>query len=234
MYNYLRNRFTLQLINQLASRIPASVKVKHFSEWLYWQLRKWKEGELKGNHYEFFFTQYFGFSKEDYFGKKILDIGCGPRGSLGWADGTAQRVGLDPLADRYLKMGAASHKMEYVNGNAEAIPFPEDYFDVVSSFNSLDHVDDLGKSMAEIKRVLASGGHFLLISDIHDKPTITEPAAFSWQIVKEFAPEFELLWEKHYEGHMLYKSIRRGIAFDHSDLSSRYGVLCALFQKKKT
>jgi ubiquinone/menaquinone biosynthesis C-methylase UbiE len=40
------------------------------------------------------------------------------------------------------------HGMTYVAARSEEIPFPEGYFDVVSSFNSLDHVDDLDGPLA--------------------------------------------------------------------------------------
>jgi len=49
------------------------------------------------------FLDYFGLSKDFYKGKKILDIGCGPRGSLEWADMTLERVGLDPPGRKILK-----------------------------------------------------------------------------------------------------------------------------------
>jgi hypothetical protein len=43
----------------------------------------------------------------DFFkGKKFLDIGCGPRGSLEWASQATTRVCADPLAVQYGKLGA--------------------------------------------------------------------------------------------------------------------------------
>jgi ubiquinone/menaquinone biosynthesis C-methylase UbiE len=96
----------------------------------------------------------YGINREDYRGKRVLDIGCGPLGSLEWADMTAQRVGLDPLVPRYLKMGSSKHKMEYVASGSENIPFPDGYFDFVTSLNSLDHVDNLDLTIHEIKRVV--------------------------------------------------------------------------------
>ena len=48
-------------------------------------------------HYEYFYTEHFHLAKEDFTGKRILDIGCGPRGSLEWADNALVRIGIDPL-----------------------------------------------------------------------------------------------------------------------------------------
>lgn len=200
-------------------------------ELLYWKLRKYAEGELTNDHYVHFYTSYFGLKKEDYLGKQILDIGCGPRGSLEWIASQADTYGLDPLADKYLKMGAYKHTMQYVKGVSESMPFEDHVMDIVCSFNSLDHVDDVSKSVREIIRVTKSGGYFLLIVDIHEQATLTEPSAFSWDIVQQFVPYMQLLSCNHYEGHQLWKSIRAAVPFDHDNPSPRYGVLTAMFQK---
>lgn len=62
--------------------------------------------------------------------------------------------GLDPLADRYLELGAKHHNMRYVASPAERMPFEAGYFDIVCSFNSLDHVDNLRKTIKQIKGLL--------------------------------------------------------------------------------
>ena len=205
---------------------------KEFYEWLFWKFKKIKEKRLTNHHYEYFFTKYFGFSLQDYQNKTVLDIGCGPRGSLEWAKIASERIGLDTLADKYVKMEGKYHEMKYVQGGAEKIPFSENYFDFISSFNSLDHVDDLFLSIHEIKRVLKPKGYFLLIADIHSYPTFCEPSAFSWDIVNQFTPEFKVLQENHFEGNLMYKSIRKGIEYNHDDLTERYGILTVLFQKE--
>ena len=90
-------------------------------------------------NYEYFYTVFFGLDLTHYDGKKILDIGCGPMGSLEWADQASIRIGLDPLANDYRSIGAASHNMGYVAAASEYIPFADEMFDFVTSVNSLDH-----------------------------------------------------------------------------------------------
>ena len=87
------------------------------------------ERVLDNSHYPKFFTTHFGLTKNYYEDKRILDIGCGPRGSLEWADMALERIGLDPLADIYLANGANKHKMTYVNGRVESMSFDDDSFD---------------------------------------------------------------------------------------------------------
>lgn len=217
--------------SMVMQKILGNKRQKEFYEWVFWMSKKIREGKLTNHHYEYFFTSYFGFSKEDYSGKKVMDIGCGPRGSLEWADNTSERIGLDTLADKYVKMEGKRHKMKYVNAGSESIPFEDNYFDFVSSFNSLDHVDDLQQSIDEIIRVVKPGGYFLLIADIHSYPTVCEPSAFQWDIVNKFNKDFTVVKEHHYEGNLMYKSIRKGVPFDHNDKKDRYGIVTALFQK---
>ncbi len=208
-----------------------SEKGKH--ELSYWRTRKEEETTLSNRHYQYFYTSHFGFDTAFYDGKKILDIGCGPRGSLEWADMVCERIGLDPLAELYSELGTDSHKMTYVGTGAEKIPFPENYFDVVCSFNSLDHVDDLDETVKEIVRVIAPGGVFLLLTDVNHKATLCEPIEYSWDIVEKFLPNLKLLEERRYEklAGGMYASIQQGVPYDHDDKARRYGVLSAKFIK---
>ena len=94
------------------------------------------------------------------------------------ADMAAERVGLDSLAREYMKLGADRHKMRYVDAGAESIPFPTAHFDAAFSFNSLDHVHDLGRAIAEIKRIVKPGGLFLLITEIDHARRLLSRRAF--------------------------------------------------------
>jgi len=170
-----------------------------FKEWVeisYWKYKKLKEGNLSNSHYQYFYTTYFGLEESFYNGKRILDIGCGPRGSLEWATMTSERIGVDPLVDKYMKMGIDNHQMVYIKAYSEALPFANNYFDVVCSFNSLDHVENMTKSTREIARVLKPGGLFLLMVDIHNYPTPTEPQSLRWDFLKTHFDGFEIKLEE--------------------------------------
>lgn len=207
--------------------LPA--KYKGLYEFGYWVRRKLIEGTLSNEHYEYFFTEHFEIQPSFYAGKRILDIGCGPRGSLEWAGMAAERVGLDPLAAEYLRIGAAKHSMRYVSTRSEDIPFPDSHFDVVSSFNSLDHVDDLEETVAEVSRVLRAGGLFLLLTDVNHEATLCEPVEFSWDVLQLFEPTFFIRQVRQYERSSsgLFDSLQPGIPYDHSDEAQRYGILSA-------
>lgn len=214
----------------LPERIASARKRSH--ELGYWRAKHASEGELRRCHYQQFYTEFFGLTTADYSGKKVLDIGCGPRGSLEWADTAIERVGLDPLANEYLKLGAAKHGMKYVAAPAESIPFPSGYFDIVSSFNSLDHVDNLSATIGEIKRVTKSRGQFLLIVEINHPPTTMEPITLESGLARSFSPEFEVLksWEcAMIKGtHDVYGSALARLAA----VPGWRGILCAHFVRR--
>ena len=197
----------------------------------YWRERKKVEGELSNGHYEYFFTKHFGLTEAFFTDKKIMDIGCGPRGSLEWADMTNLRIGLDPLAEGYRELGTDNQKMQYTASGSETIPYEDGFLDIVSSFNSLDHVDDLDKTVAEIKRVVKPRGTFLLLTEVNHKPTVCEPIAFSWDIIDKFTDALTLVDLAHYEKSKsgIYDSIRNNVAYDHSNMTDRYGILSARF-----
>jgi ubiquinone/menaquinone biosynthesis C-methylase UbiE len=208
-------------------------KYKQHRELLFWKGRKAHEKTLVNDHYAHFYTTHFGLSQNFYTGKRILDLGCGPRGSLEWAHNAAERVGLDPLVPAYRKLGIDRHQMTYVHAPAEKIPFPDAYFDVVCSFNSLDHVDDLMQTIAEIKRVVRPGGLFLLIVEANHPPLVTEPVTFCWDDTRLFEDAFRVERVRKYEnGDDIYQQISQDRVFDDANPASRSGVLSALFVRR--
>jgi SAM-dependent methyltransferase len=209
--------------------------VKGREELAYWRSRAEVEGTLNNNHFEALYTEMFGLARQFYDGKRVLDIGCGPRGSLEWATKAAERVGLDPLVDQYRTLGIDRHGMRYVSASAESIPFPNGYFDVVTSLNSLDHVDDPRTAMREIARVVRPTGTFLLEVEVGHSPTPTEPISLWFDILDDLAPYFTVVFERRYEMppgrqdvHAAYQS---GTPFDMSG-GRHAGVLVAQLHRK--
>ena len=219
----------------LLRRVLARTPDKHESELAYW-LERTSSGrplEEGSEHYRRNFVDHFAVPPEAYAGAHMLDIGCGPRGSLEWATQASERVGLDPLADQYQQLHAHTHAMRYVTGNAESVPFDDGHFDVVSTINSLDHVDDVDAVIAEITRVTRPGGMLLLFTDVGHEPTPTEPQAFGWEILDRFADGWELVERRDFErpSDNMMDNLTHGEPFDHDDPSPRPGVLTARLRR---
>lgn len=212
----------------LRNLLPEKYKERH--ELKFWEGRYAAErGHLSNAYYEKYYTTFFGIDRDAYQDRRIMDIGCGPRGSLEWADMASERIGLDSLANEYKKLGADKHKMTYVDAGAENIPFADGYFDAVFSFNSLDHVRDIDLTIAEIKRVVKPGGLFLLITEFGHAPTPTEPQSFSSDIVERFTPEFKIASCNSYQlnDDHVYKSLDARREYDPTDDEAERAVLCA-------
>ncbi|WP_067723059.1 bifunctional 2-polyprenyl-6-hydroxyphenol methylase/3-demethylubiquinol 3-O-methyltransferase UbiG [Nocardia yamanashiensis] len=98
-------------------------------------------------------------------GRRVLDVGCGGGFTTEFLDGRGASVsGVDPSPD--LIAAARRHaaetgrNIEYRVGAAEALPYPDAAFDIVTCVDVLEHVADPARSIREIARVLVPGGVF--------------------------------------------------------------------------
>ncbi|MEI4234892.1 class I SAM-dependent methyltransferase [Roseovarius sp. D22-M7] len=186
-------------------------RFKEEAELWYWRrVLKASNGEFYNGHFKSRFTDLFSLDENYFTRKKILDIGCGPLGSLEWATGAAERVGVDPLADRYVELNGGRQSMKYVRSGSESLPFEDARFDVISIFNALDHVEDVASSVAEIQRVLTPGGDLLLIVEIDHPATVTEPQSLREDILADFE-QCDVIYQVIYAiraDHNVYGSIK--------------------------
>ena len=144
-----------------------------------------------------------------------------------------RRVGLDPLADEYGRLGTGSHEMEYLRAYAEEIPLDDGSFDFVCSFNSIDHVDDLARTCREIARVLRPGGTLLLLTDVHEEPTVCEPQVIHWDFLASHFPGLSVVDERRVVKTRkgIYESLRDGVPFDPAAHAGEQGILAAKLRK---
>lgn len=86
---------------------------------------------------------------------KALDLGCG--------DGKVLKILVKKLPNlRFVGIDRKKIKadFEFVRAKGENLPFANRYFDAVTSFEVLEHVDNLDVVLKEIKRVLKPNGVF--------------------------------------------------------------------------
>ena len=97
-------------------------------------------------------------------GMRVLDVGCGIGGTVGWLarEAGVEAVGLTPVAeqkhraDRRLAREGLDARIEI--GHAEAMPFADASFDAVLFFESTCHIADRAALFREALRVLRPGG----------------------------------------------------------------------------
>jgi SAM-dependent methyltransferase len=125
-------------------------------------------------------------ASSSFAGMRVADIGSGPFPTLLVFE-NCERYCLDHLIDDYRKLGYPLDEYEsevtFVNCKSEAMPFDDDFFDVVLSRNALDHVDDFDATSKEIKRVLRPDGVLCILVNCH-KPTKTETQSLSDDIIQ--------------------------------------------------
>lgn len=94
-------------------------------------------------------------------GESLLEVGAGTGYWLGRLP-YARKVGLEP-SSAMLQVGRERvPEAEWVEGQGEALPFPEGSFDVVLLFTVLEFVEDVEKTLSEARRVLKPGGSLLV------------------------------------------------------------------------
>jgi demethylmenaquinone methyltransferase/2-methoxy-6-polyprenyl-1,4-benzoquinol methylase len=91
--------------------------------------------------------------------RKFADI-VGPDGRVVLADINASMLAVG--RERLLNDGYAA-PLEYVQANAESLPFPDDSFDCISIAFGLRNVTDKDKALADMCRVLKPGGRLLVL-----------------------------------------------------------------------
>lgn len=153
---------------------------KYDSEHAYWESQFAAEGGRFENRYYRPTMLAMALEPDGAFlaGKVVADFGCGPRGSLAWAEAAQLRLGIDVLADRYIERFGPEliqHGMVYVRSTEHLIPLPSDFVDVMFTVNALDHVDDYDAMCREILRVIKPGGELIGSFNLGESPTRTEP-----------------------------------------------------------
>ncbi len=102
----------------------------------------------------------------------MLDLGCGEgRHIFGAMEEfpDLQCIGLDPHIESLTKAfegldfleSISNKKTNFLSGSAYSLPFPDNSFDLVVCSEVLEHLHEYKDAIAEISRVLKTGGSFL-------------------------------------------------------------------------
>jgi ubiquinone/menaquinone biosynthesis C-methylase UbiE len=102
----------------------------------------------------------------DLAGKKVLEVSCGHGGGASYLTRTlhpATYTGLDlnTVGIEFCRKRHDLPCLDFVQGNAESLPFPDRSFDVVINVEAAINYQNVPRFFAEVERVLRPGGHFL-------------------------------------------------------------------------
>ena len=172
----------------------------------------------------------------------LLHERVGETGSVVLGDINAQMLGVgrDRLTDRGLVRG-----LEYVQLNAEALPFPDRSFDLVTIAFGLRNVTDKAKALAEMHRVLKIGGRALVLEFSQVKPEWFRPVYdfHSFQVLPRLgrlfagdADSYRYLAEsirKHPPQEEL-QAMMQAAGFDRCDHRNLSAGICAIHSGYRT
>jgi SAM-dependent methyltransferase/uncharacterized protein YbaR (Trm112 family) len=133
---------------------------------------------------------------------------------LTWLDGTVLNVGAGGThlkLDNCVELEACIFRNTDVVGDAHHLPFADDAFDAVITFNTFEHLHDPRQAASEIHRVLKPGGKLILytafLQPVHEAPyhfyNTTEYGLRRWfdsftitklEVSENFSPAFVLGW----------------------------------------
>lgn len=126
-------------------------------------------------------------TQADITGKQVLEVGCGHGGGASYLTRTLHPdsyTGLDlnRAAIAFCRKRHDLPSVDFVHGNAEKLPFPDQSFDAVINLESSAAYPHFSRFLAEVVRVLRPGGHFLY-SDLRPRDSIAE-----WETALAKAP----------------------------------------------
>jgi SAM-dependent methyltransferase len=111
---------------------------------------------------------------------RALDVGCGAGVSTAALAPLARRVtGLEPVAAMLAHRRAVAPHARFVIGRAERLPFAAGSFDLVTAAGSLNYAD-LPLALAEVARVLARDGTFVLYDFSAGRRSLAGDALARW------------------------------------------------------
>jgi len=91
----------------------------------------------------------------------VLDVGCGRGDPTKMLSGKCDYIiGVD--VSNVFDRSKISANLDFLQADALNLPFKDESFDAVVSFDVIEHVQDDLKFLREIKRVLKRGGKLLL------------------------------------------------------------------------
>ena len=105
-------------------------------------------------------------TQADLSGKQVLEVSCGHGGGAAYLVPTfrpASYTGLDFNPDG-IAFAQKRHNLpglDFVHGDAEDLPFPDESFDVVINIEASHTYPHFHRFLLELARVLRPGGHFL-------------------------------------------------------------------------
>jgi SAM-dependent methyltransferase len=93
---------------------------------------------------------------------RVLDVACGTGHGSRVLAAACSVTGVDQDQSAVEQAQSQVPDGEFVAANVPPVPFADATFDAITSFETIEHIDDDAGFMRELRRVLRDGGHLLI------------------------------------------------------------------------
>lgn len=156
-----------------------------------------EQGQIRLEHYH-----RYAMAKDIVRSKRVLDVACGEGfGTSLLADVAYSATGVD-ISDEAIRHASTKYlkpNLVFQQGSAAALNFPDQSFDVVVSFETLEHLAEQDQMLAEIRRVLTVDG--LLLISTPNRPIYSEESGEhnSFHVKELDFAELDALLKSHFQ-----------------------------------
>jgi len=163
--------------------------------------------------------------------KIVLDLACG----VGYGsyyllkNGAKSVIGVDISRDAitYAKSHYIHPKIEFIVGDATKLPFSDNSFDVIVSFETIEHVKGYEKYLLECKRILKRRGIFICSSPNKRLSSPRGTSSNPYHLQEFYLEEFCEMMNENFKDVELY-------AQEYTSIIIRIGgKLLSLFPKER-
>jgi SAM-dependent methyltransferase len=151
---------------------------------------------------------------------RVLDVACG----TGYGAAMLGAVGVD-LSLPTLRYAARRYPGRYIASDALRLPFGHTAFDSVVSFETIEHVPDPGRFVAECARILRPGGILIVSTPNRELWSPRSPRPCQRYHVREFNRKEFIAVLRPFKVELLGQIVldRRGAAiFEARELAKRF------------
>jgi len=200
------------------------------SEWTGERLETFVIGETTIEH-----LHRYAFALSLVQNKIILDLACGEGYGSNLLSESAQKVvgvDIDEMTIRNAIQKYKKANLIFEKAAATELPFTDYEFDVVVSFETLEHIEQHDQMLKEIKRVLRPDG--LLIISTPDKKNYTEARSYKnpFHVKELYAEEFQNLLKENFKNVRYFQqSFVHGSLIADKNESSSFAVYSGDFEK---
>jgi len=129
---------------------------------------------------------------------RLLDVGCSYGAFMVLAQTAGWKTLGVELSESVAKFARKERGLDVFTGTVEQAAYPEGYFDAVTLWDVIEHLDDPVSTMAEIHRIMAPGG-ILIVFTLNQESLLTTVGQMLYKLsLNRWTHLMELFYDIHH------------------------------------